>query len=260
MKFTSILAEIFFPRLCLGCGMRIKTGTICSACLASIPVNNAFFCGECGSRLPIAMQICHPKVPCLMGAAGSYDNPALKALIHNLKFRNARGAAEVLAELIARFLSDMGQATSDKENFLHTSSMPPVISLSPDNHVACRMSQFHNYIIIPIPLSKQRELERGYNQAAEIAAKLALKLSLPFATDILLKTAHTKPQTETKDIKERRENLSGCFAIKNPAAVAGKKILLVDDVTTSGSTFLEAARILKAAGARKIIAIAAARA
>ncbi len=228
-KIIGIFSEIFFPRRCLGCGVGLKTGVICRACFMGIPINKTFFCGECGAELPIAMKICHPRVPCLMGGAGPYTNPALKSLIHNLKFRNAREAAEPLAELMATF-------------------------------VLAAMPGMKDYVIIPAPLSRQRYFERGYNQAAEIAAQLATKLSLPVATDALVKTRNTKPQVGTRDLEERRENLAGCFIAKNPTAVAGKKILLVDDVTTSGSTFMEAAKVLKAAGAKRIIAVAAAKA
>ncbi len=256
MKFTSILTEIFFPRTCLGCGINIKNGVICGACFTGIPINTAFFCGECGARLPIALKICHPKVPCLMGAAGPYNNPALKALIHNLKFRNAREAAEPLAELMVKFL----EGTAERKRRPSSTTNAPRACRGSDGVFLEKTVFVSGFTIIPIPLSKQRQLERGYNQANLIAAKLTERISLPIVTDVLLKTKHTKPQTETKDIKERRENLSGCFTVKNPEAVKGKKILLIDDVTTSGSTFLEAARALKAAGARRIIAVAAAKA
>ena len=236
MKFTAILAEIFFPRRCLGCGSGIKQGAVCRACFTGIPVNKTFFCGECGGELPIAMKICHPRAPCLIGGAGPYDNPALKALIHNLKFRNAHEAAEPLAELMATFL---------------LSAMPGLDR---------RSAGGDPYHLLAIPLSRERFFERGYNQTVEIAARLAAKVSLPLATDWLSKPKHTKPQVATGDLQERQENLSGCFRTTNPTGIAGKKIILVDDVATSGSTFAEAAKTLKAAGAKRVIGIAAAKA
>ena len=235
MKFASILGEIFFPRRCLGCGCSLKTGVVCRTCFLGIPLRGTFFCGECGGELPIAMKLCHPGAPCLLGAAGSYDQPVLKALIHHLKFRSAREAAEPLAELMATFV---------------LAALPGI----------ARQPAGGGYLAVPIPLSRPRERERGYNQSAEIATRLCAKISLPAAGDLLLKIKHTKPQVETRDVHERQENLLGCFAVADPAVVAGKKILLIDDVTTSGSTFLEAARTLQAAGAKRILAVAAAKA
>lgn len=252
-KIIEIFSEILFPRHCLGCRMNLGAGVICEPCLSGISTNNAFFCGECEARLPIALKICHPNVPCIMGAAGFYDDPVLKTLVHNLKFRNVREAAEPLAELMARYISSVipGLARNPRLEIINSGKHGSRPGGRDDKA---------NFLLLPIPLSKHRQYERGYNQAEEIAKKLAEKISLPLMADGLVKIKNSKPQSETKDLKERRENLQGCFAVPNPSAVAGRKILLIDDVTTSGTTFLEAASALKAAGAGKIIAVAAAKA
>jgi len=231
MKFSQILTNILFPRRCAGCSKKLGSGVVCNGCFGRIPVNKTLFCGVCNARLPGTSKICHPKSPALFGAAGFYDEPTIKALIHNLKFRNMREAAQPLAELVEKFLT-----TSD----------------------VVRMTTLD--VVIPVPLSRERLLARGYNQAELIAERLAEKISLPLAADLLIKIRHSKPQSETKDIYERRANLAGCFHVPNPVAVAGRRILLVDDVTTSGTTFMEAAGALKKAGARRIIAVAAAKA
>jgi predicted amidophosphoribosyltransferase len=85
-------------------------------------------------------------------------------------------------------------------------------------------------------------------------------VALPVSTDILIRAKHTAPQSGTEHVAERKENIRGAFAVKDPDAVRGKNILLIDDVATSGATFLEAALTLKAAGAQKIICLAAAKA
>ena len=231
MKIVQILSETLFPRTCLACHKSLQSGVICEACFANIVLRQTLYCGICEARLPVAAKICHPKCSALFGAAGFYDDPTLKALIHNLKFRNAKEAAEPLAELMNRFISVIPGLTRDAA-----------------------------LLVVPIPLSKERMMERGFNQAELIAERLAQKLSLPLNTQSLIKIRHNKAQSETKSLAERQENLDGCYKIANEAAVAKKNILLIDDVSTSGTTFLEAASVLKKAGAKKIIAIAAAKA
>jgi predicted amidophosphoribosyltransferase len=77
---------------------------------------------------------------------------------------------------------------------------------------------------------------------------------------LLTRIQHRKPQSDTEDIFERRENIKGCFALARGTDARGKKIVLVDDVTTSGTTFTEAARVLRSGGAKKILALAVAKA
>jgi ComF family protein len=168
-------------------------------------------------------------MPYLLGSAGPYDNATLKLLIHNLKFRGVRQAAKPLAVLIARYL---GKIPIDTGKF----------------------------ILIPLPLSCKRRNERGFNQAAEIAKYLAEYLSIQIRSDILMRNRNTKPQTETKNAAERQKNILGCLSVSKQRDIFRKDILLLDDVVTSGATLGEAARALKAAGARKIIAITAAKA
>ena len=79
-------------------------------------------------------------------------------------------------------------------------------------------------------------------------------------TDILTRSGHAKPQTETASVAERHQNILGCFSVIKPDAVCRKNIILLDDVTTSGATLGEAARALKTAGARKIIGLTVAKA
>jgi ComF family protein len=152
-----------------------------------------------------------------------------RCLIHNLKFRGVRDAAKPLAELVAKYLTSI-----------------PV--------------DLNDFLLIPIPLSRLRRNERGFNQTEEIARHLTRLVPLRTRTDILTRTRHTKPQTETADVAERRRNVLSCFSVAKPDAIAQKDILLLDDVATSGATLGEAARALKGAGARRIIGVTAAKA
>jgi ComF family protein len=112
---------------------------------------------------------------------------------------------------------------------------------------------------MPVPLGKRRLKWRGFKQAEELAKELSSFLKIPLVSDCLIKIKETLPQVELSE-KEREENIKGVFKIKNDEKILGKKILLVDDVYTTGSTMKECARILKRAGAKEIIGIVIARA
>jgi ComF family protein len=118
---------------------------------------------------------------------------------------------------------------------------------------------FSDFILVPIPLSKKKMRWRGYNQAEEIARELANFLKIPLISDCLVKIKETKDQVELSE-KERRENVKGVFFVKNKEEIVGRNILLVDDVFTTGATMEEAARVLKEAGAEKIVGIVIAKA
>lgn len=168
-------------------------------------------------------------MPYLLGAAGDYQNETVRNLIHALKFNGVRDAALPLAELIIQYLSRARFET-------------------------------RNFAVVAIPLHTFRERDRGFNQSEHIAAHLARRLGAPLISGILLRRKRTAPQSELGDHELRKENMRDAFSAEQSAAVRNANLFLVDDVTTSGATFFEAARTLKAAGARKIIALAAARA
>ena len=159
----------------------------------------------------------HPVAVC------SYENPAVKALIHGLKFK--------------RFTNTL----------LHIREL---ISLSLENNRAV-FSREHDFITY-IPLHPQRERARGFNQARLIAEVLAGLLELP-VHPTLRRIRNTKEQSSIKDHGERYKNVENCFApFLGTVAIKDMNIILVDDVYTSGTTVLEAQNILKQLGANKI--------
>lgn len=105
-------------------------------------------------------------------------------------------------------------------------------------------------VILPIPLHKRRRRQRGYNQAEIIAKELGRRLDIPVDTKLLQRTVHTKPQKELND-KERKENLRKAFQVAKKDIPFGR-ILLVDDIYTTGSTIDGAAKALREAGAEEI--------
>jgi len=230
MNFNFI-GDIFFPPACVQCGDSIARGVLCATCRESIDGFDTLFCGLCSARLPERKKICHRDSPYILGAAGRYDDDALRALIHALKFQGIMGAAEPLSEILVAYVARIGL-------------------------------DLHDYTAVPVPLSKERARARGFNQSALIARSFARVLGISFDEHLLTRIHHRKPQSETEDIFERRENIKGCFALTDAGgdATRGKKIVLIDDVTTSGTTFSEAARVLKLGGAKKILALAVAKA
>jgi ComF family protein len=229
-----LLTNILFPPVCIVCERSIGHGVICETCFSTIEIRNGLMCGEC--HLPLAatgspVSQCHPDSLFILGAATSYEDKSAQSLIHHLKFKSVRAAAEPLGELLYNYAS--------------------------------RHLDLADYVAMPIPLSRRRARSRGYNQAELIARHFAVRIGLPIEVNALVRAKHMKPQSGTTSEAERKENIRGAFAVRDTpaarAAIAGRHILLIDDVSTSGSTFLEASRMLKLAGAKKIIALAVAK-
>ena len=108
------------------------------------------------------------------------------------------------------------------------------------------------------PLGRKRLRRRGYDQARLLAEALAERLGLP-CSQLLVKTVENPPQSGSGSAEKRRANVSGVYRVSDPALVRGRRILLVDDIVTTGATISECARILKAAGARSVSAMTLAR-
>ena len=148
-------------------------------------------------------------------------NENLRQLIHLIKYQNCRGLAEYFAEEALKLLS-----ARDQPGY-----------------------QF----IVPVPLHKQRLRERGYNQSAEIARHLSLKLNMEYQADLLLRLRNTATQTRFSR-QERIKNVSNAFICQTD--LSGKRLLLVDDVITTGSTVNECCSALLNAGAQSVDVLA----
>lgn len=131
-------------------------------------------------------------------ALSDFRDPHVRALIHEAKFHGNQQAFSLLGRL---FLMHMEYARP------------------------------HYDLIIPIPLSRTRRRSRGYNQVSEVLRSAAV----PFDEKLLIRVRNTRPQTDLSR-KERLTNLNGAFQVTDPARVAGKRVLIVDDVATTGAT------------------------
>ncbi len=165
-------------------------------------------------------------------AYGSYD-AGLRDLVHLLKYERVRPAADVLGRMVAEVVADLAEAFGPE---------PPVA------------------IAVPLHASKLRQ--RGFNQS-ELIARAMLKLH-PAALDVKLNTValvrHRATESQTGlTPPQRRENMRGAFRVEQRDQIAGRDILLVDDVFTTGTTASECARVLRKAGAARVFVATAAR-
>jgi ComF family protein len=115
-------------------------------------------------------------------------------------------------------------------------------------------------LVVPVPLHPARERERGFNQATLLASAVAEGAGLPLDTRSLTRPSHSERHRAGLDARARRESVEGAFAAARPRLVRGARVLLVDDVFTTGATASACAAALKAAGAPEVYVLTAARA
>ena len=125
--------------------------------------------------------------------------------------------------------------------------------LMPDP-AACGGAPDRYDLMCPVPLFRARLRERGFNQSAELAARLEARLGVPLVADMLLKTEPTPEQARLGG-RARRRNLRGCFAVTRPSVVLGRSVILVDDVVTTGSTASACIDALRSAGATRVVVL-----
>jgi competence protein ComFC len=198
-----------------------------SKCI-SCDKKGSYFCLKCLSLCPSAERESASWINPLF----DYRHPPIKKAVWLIKYKGKKKIAHIFAEVMyGRIIEELADLRI--------------------------MDNFKNPILIPIPLSKKRLRERGFNQA-EIICKEIIKLDenkyLQMNTRSLYKIRDTEHQARIKNRADRLKNLSGTFEIKEVGAVKDKNIILIDDVTTTGATLAEAKTILKSAGAKKIIA------
>lgn len=237
-KLFSFLLNILLPNKCVSCFKytEFEKGPLCGNCFNNINTNTSVICPICQKRLvetDLWFEKCTAhqyKTPISFCACSvSFNDPKIKKLIHLFKYKNLRLAAVPLLQLLKKYLQAL--------NFQ-------------------KIISGNDWIVVPIPLTKHKKLKRGYNQAEIISQFLSKEFNIPFAIGNLIKIKETIPQAQTKTKIERLDNIRDSFKITEPDAIRNKKIILVDDVITTGATINEAARVLRNAGAKQIIGLA----
>jgi ComF family protein len=228
------LLDLLFPPLCAVCGRR--GAPLCANCLATVRPPDAQRCARCNAALPAAQDAlagrcaaCQAEPPgALAGVrvAARYEDTIRLAIIE-LKLHRERRLADPLGDLLAEVAYPL----------------LPVVDL-----------------VAPVPLHPTRQRERGFNQAELLAWRCGRRLGRPVRADLLARVRATPSQLRLSTA-ERHANMHNAFAATPGAAarVAGRTVLLVDDVCTSGATLAAAAEALHAAGTAAVWGVAVAR-
>ena len=221
-KLLSAAADGLFPEnyTCDGCGREIfDGGHFCASCEKELYFIEKGACERCGRANIHNVSVCASCKDALVDKARSvfeYDG-VIRNLIRKLKY----DGAEYLSDVLAEYMVDV---------FVKNFFAPDIISF--------------------VPMTDKEQFSRGYNHSEQLAVSLGkLVDNEPIA--LLIKTKDTINQVGLT-AKERIKNLRGSFKVEDKKSVKGKKILLVDDVLTTGATSDEIARVLKAAGAESV--------
>ncbi len=223
-----LLLRFLVPPLCIACEQEIDEGLLCGDCYDMIQIVAPPFCQGCGRPLSTgdSCRACvrhRPDFDRLR--AWAVFAPPVDKIIHAFKYGNRQSLARLLGRSMARVLeSDTILATADR--------------------------------VVPVPLHKGRQRDRGYNQALLLSRVVSLESAQP-VLDCLVRTRDTPTQTKLTD-GDRRDNVAGAFRLRDDAIVTGKSLLLIDDVMTTGATLNECASVLKQAGARSVGALVSA--
>lgn len=230
-RYWDSFRSLFFTGTCLSCGRPLLPTErwLCSVCgvFEYLTENTCPRCGEPDIR-GNCPKCARNKYHFNKAVSALRYTPGVRGLIHGLKYQQMRGIAEILAIQCVKF-------------YHLTSPLNP-----PD-------------LIIPVPLHKTRLRERGYNQSRLLAEAIAGQMNWNWSDQLMQRVRYTSSQTGL-DMDGRQDNIRGAFRVTEAVDVAGKTILVVDDVFTTGSTVNEMAALLMSAGAKGVNVLTAARA
>jgi len=248
--WAGALLDLVFPPFCPVCRARLEEGRrdpLCGACWAGLPRIGPPWCRSCGQPMagfPVAAgamppgtvradggplcAACRRQPPAFAyaRAAVRYEDVAREAL-HAFKFGGHRALAGPLGDLLVEALEG------------HLPVGPPEL-------------------LVPVPLHPGRERERGFNQSRLLARRLARAWGCPVRDDVLVRAVAT-PSQISLDGAARRANVRRAFRLRRPELVAGRHVVVVDDILTTGATLSECARCLEDAAPRTVGVLAVAR-
>jgi ComF family protein len=212
--------DLVFPVYCLSCG---REGVyLCDACIDKLPASAAQRCIVCQTPSPFgkthAACVSKHKVDGLISVL-PYSNPKVKKIIEAFKYSFVDSLAEPLGSLMAK----------------------QILALNLKEY-------FSDFILVPVPLHSRRFSWRTFNQSELLARQIGKDLGFQVNTNLIKRTVFTKPQVNL-NLEERKKNIAGAFAAEGSGT---KKVLLIDDVVTSGTTLNEMAKVFKKSGAGEV--------
>ena len=230
VKLFNQFLNFIFPPTCPVCGESVEShGALCAKCWTGFNWISNPKCFKCGYPFPADLDL-GPNPMCPHCAAGECDLDYI---------RSACVYDDVSKNIMLPFK--------------HASKLKYQTIMSRAMINALRDLNLNVDVVIPVPLAWRRLFKRGYNQATLLARPIAKHFNARLDVDTL--SRKYKPDMGHKNAKQRRENVHGVFNVINPDKIRGKKILLVDDVMTSGATFYELNRVLRKAGVSAVYAV-----
>ncbi len=223
------ITEYVFPldHTCNVCGREIFSGEyFCEKCASEIIYNDKIICNHCGRKTFNTEEYCYS----CSGRETYFEKarsvylyaPPISALIARFKYANKKYLAKIFAKQLA---------FTYFRNFLNCDA------------------------VIFTPMTEERREERGYNQAEVLAEEFCKITNLPLLTNVLIKEKETLRQASLESAKQRRENLKGSFKVINKELIKDKKLLLIDDVMTTGATVETICELLQKKGVNGVIVL-----
>jgi len=234
---TDPLLTLLYPQFCGACGRLVENAA------------NGAACGECWDTTKIfgdSDGLCLKCGVLLIGKVTEFSSMCKQCDEHC--FDSARAAGLYEKSLMA--------------SVLHLKRTPNVPGMVGKHLIEAfeRTETPAEFTVVPVPLSKRRQLERGFNQASLLAKVISKHAGQPFDEHSLIRKRDTPMHRAAMDRKERDATVKNVFAVVRPNLIRGRNILLVDDLMTSGSTVSYCAKTLKKSGAEKVIVLTLARA
>ncbi len=227
VHLATVAVNLLFPKRCVGCDR--EGAFLCQRCLEDLPILETPFCFLCSQPGSLIMGLCRScwsRPLEIDGIRAPYRmEGAVRQAVHALKYQGVRSLAPTLGRLLAEFMDF--------------------------NHISADL-------LVPVPLHRSRERRRGYNQSLLLAQEAGELAGLPVSRDALLRLRSTPAQARSASEAERRSNVSGAF-VAETSLVQGRRVLVVDDVCTTGATMESCAIALKEAGAVSVWGLALAR-
>jgi len=258
-KIKVFTLDTLFPIHCISCNY--EGLWLCEECLEKIPLKQEWTCPICEKNITPGGRVCfHCRKKSFLDGllvAASYKENLISSAVHYLKYRFAKDLYIPLGKILTKALNNSGLPLPE--------------------------------IIVPVPLHKRRLRWRGFNQSELLAEYLGENLtpgfSIPIFNNLLIRKKYTQPQMKIKNYFRRKKNIENAFMIdtssmsfsplirgdapkgqrgqeygmKKENFLKNKKILLIDDIATTGSTLFECAKVLKSAGAAEVFASVIAR-